>query len=82
LSSTNAEITATAITMWILPREQLYSMERLVNVAYQVTATESNTLSCGFTPAENNALTFGYGRQDGFFGAAAWPGCLLARLLA
>jgi hypothetical protein len=38
LSSTNAEITATAITMWILPREQLYSMERLVNVAYQVTA--------------------------------------------
>jgi len=25
-------------------------------------------LSCGFAPAENNALTFGYGRQDGFFG--------------
>ena len=25
-------------------------------------------MSCGFAPAENNALTFGYGRQDGFFG--------------
>ena len=38
LSNTNAEITAATITMRILPREQLYSMERLVNVAYQVTA--------------------------------------------
>jgi hypothetical protein len=57
-------------------------MERLVNVADQVTANREQYLVLRFAPTENNALTFGYGRQDGFFGAAAWPGCLLARLLA
>jgi hypothetical protein len=41
-------------------------------------------LSCGFTPAENNALTFGYGRQDGFFGRlhgldVCWLGFWLER---
>ena len=53
--------------MRILPREQLYGMERLVNVSYEMEQpTESDTSLCRVNPASHNLLVLRYGRQDVF----------------